>query len=144
MTNFNDQSIYRPAGFWIRVLANILDTIVVVIPLTFIVRLFTGTWDNEVYTNILSGLYYFIVPALWLGYSVGKRIVGIRIAKVNGEPVGFGTMFLRVFVASLVYAVTLGIGVIVSALMMGLREDKRGIQDFIAGTYVTYEKPNKY
>jgi uncharacterized RDD family membrane protein YckC len=44
-------------------------------------------------------------------------------------------------VAAIVYGITLGIAVIVSAFMIGLRKDKRAIHDFIAGTYVTYEKP---
>jgi uncharacterized RDD family membrane protein YckC len=48
---------------------------------------------------------------------------------------------MRVIVASLVYGITLGIGAIVSAFMIGLRKDKRSLHDFIAGTYVTYQKP---
>ncbi|WP_410511079.1 RDD family protein [Paenibacillus sp. BR2-3] len=142
MADYN-QSIIKPAGFWIRVLANILDTIVVMIPLAFISYLITGDWENDIYTNILSGLYYLILPVIWFGYTVGKRMVGIRIVKVNGETVGFGTMLMRVIVASIIYGITFGIAVIVSAFMMGMREDKRSIHDLIAGTYVTYEKPDK-
>jgi uncharacterized RDD family membrane protein YckC len=137
----NNQTIVRPAGFWIRFLASILDTIVVMVPLTFISYLITGAWEGDIYTSIISILYYLILPVVWFGYTVGKRIVGIRIVKVNGEKVGYGTMLMRYVVASLVYIVTLGIAGIVSAFMVGLRQDKRAIHDFIAGTYVTYEKP---
>jgi len=45
-------------------------------------------------------------------------------------------MLLRDLVAGLVYSVTLGIAVIVSIFMVALREDKRSIHDFIAGTKV--------
>ncbi|ESU33866.1 hypothetical protein G3A_04290 [Bacillus sp. 17376] len=69
--------------------------------------------------------------------------MGVRIAKVNGEKLGSGTMLMRTIVAGLVYVLTLGLGAIVSAFMVGIREDKRAIHDFIAGTYVTYEKPNE-
>jgi uncharacterized RDD family membrane protein YckC len=48
---------------------------------------------------------------------------------------------MRYLVAALVYAITLGIGVIVSAFMVGIRKDHRSIHDFIAGTYVTSNKP---
>ncbi|CAM3990706.1 RDD family protein [Paenibacillus alkaliterrae] len=137
----NTQSIVRPAGFWIRAAAIILDAIVVMVPLTFISYLITGAWGEDIYTNIISILYGLILPVIWLGYTVGKRIVGIRIVKVNGDKVGFGTMLMRVIVASIIYGVTLGIALIVSAFMIGLRNDKRSIHDFIAGTYVTYEKP---
>ena len=34
-------------------------------------------------------------------------------------------MVLRVIVAGIIYVVTLGIGLIVSAFMVGLRDDKR-------------------
>jgi uncharacterized RDD family membrane protein YckC len=86
-------------------------------------------------------LNFLLVPIYWSGYTIGKRIMGIRIVKVNGEKLGFGAMFLRAIVASLVYVVTLGIALIVSAVMVGVRQDKRAIHDFIAGTYVTTEKP---
>lgn len=48
-------------------------------------------------------------------------------------------MLLRMIVAAIIYGVTLGIAAIVSAFMVGIREDKRSIHDLIAGTYVTYE-----
>jgi uncharacterized RDD family membrane protein YckC len=134
------QSINRPAGFWIRLAANVLDTIVVMIPLSVISFLITGTWQGDIYTSIISFLYSLILPVIWTGYTVGKRIVGIRIMKVNGEKVGIGTMLLRVVVAGLIYGITLGIAALVSAFMVGLRKDKRAIHDLIAGTYVTYEK----
>jgi uncharacterized RDD family membrane protein YckC len=136
-----NDSIIKPAGFWIRAVACILDAIVVMVPIIFIGYLITGAWEDNIYTSIVSILYSIILPVVWLGYTVGKRIVGIRIVKVNGEKIGIGTMLMRVLVASLIYIVTLGIALIVSAFMIGLRNDKRSIHDLIAGTYVTYEKP---
>ena len=56
---------------------------------------------------------------------------------------GIGDMLMRVVVAGLIYAVTLGIAAIVSAFMVGLREDKRSLHDLIAGTYVTYNAPGE-
>ncbi len=52
-------------------------------------------------------------------------------------------MILRVLLGGLIYGVTFGIGVIVSAFMVGMREDKRSIHDFVAGTYVTYRSPDE-
>lgn len=60
---------------------------------------------------------------------------------MNGEKVGIGTMLMRFLVGSLIYIVTLGVALIVSAFMVGLHKDERAIHDFIAGTYVTYERP---
>lgn len=140
MESYN-QSINKPAGFWIRFAASILDTIIVMVPLAIISYFITGAWEGDISTSIASFLYYLILPVVWVGYTIGKRIVGIRIVKVNGEKVGFGTTLMRYVVASLIYIVTLGALVIVSLFMIGLRKDKRAIHDFVAGTYVTYEKP---
>ncbi len=133
--------ITEPAGFWRRLLANILDGLIVSIPLGLISYMIFGNWEENLFTSIVSFLYSLILPVVWMGYTVGKKLLGIRIAKVNGEKVGIGTMLMRTVVAALVYGITLGIGLIVSAFMVGLREDKRSIHDFIAGTYVTHQKP---
>ncbi len=130
----------KPAGFWKRVIASLLDTFIIGIPLTLISYFITGSWEENQFTMVIDGLYYLVVPVIWMGYTIGKKIVGIRIVKVNGGKLGFSAMFLRTFVAGLVYVATLGIGLIASVLMVGLRKDKRAIHDFIAGTYVTFEK----
>ncbi|MEH7885738.1 RDD family protein [Bacillus sp. JJ1609] len=132
----------RPAGFWVRVGAAILDGIIIGIPIAIISYLVTGNAEDSGISSTLNLLYTLLVPVVWSGYTVGKKIVGVRIAKVNGEKLGFGTMLMRTVVSGLVYLLTLGIGIIVSAFMVGLRQDKRAIHDLIAGTYVTYEKPN--
>jgi uncharacterized RDD family membrane protein YckC len=48
-------------------------------------------------------------------------------------------MLLRTLVSGIFYALTIGIGAIVSAFMVGIREDKRAIHDFIAGTEVVHD-----
>lgn len=137
--------VSSPAGFWIRLGASIIDAILLFFVLGFISLALYGQFTTEGYsfTDFLDHLYHLLLPIFWYGYTIGKRAVGIRIARVDGEKVGLGTMLLRNIVAGLVYVVTLGIGVIVSAFMVGLREDKRSIHDFIAGTYVTYDPPEE-
>lgn len=129
--NVND-----PAGFWIRFGAAILDGIIIGIPIALIAYILTGKSDGYL-ADALSFLYGLLTPVFWNGYTVGKRICGIRIAKVSdGMPPGIGTMLLRNVVAAIVYAITFGIALIVSAIMVGVRDDKRSIHDFIAGTEV--------
>jgi len=137
--------MYRPAGFWIRLGGNLLDGLIIGIPLGIIFAGFLGLSKqaSDSWVSILEMLYGIIVPVLWSGYVIGKRIVGIRIVKINGSNVHFGTMILRVFVGGIIYTITLGIGLIVSAFMVGLRADKRSIHDLIAGTYVTYAPPHE-
>ncbi|WP_079525309.1 RDD family protein [Halobacillus hunanensis] len=133
----------RSVGFWKRLGANVLDSLLVITPIAILGMILFG-WDfDSSYTDLIILPYSLIVPVLWKGYVVGKRIMGIRIVKVDGRNVGLWTMFMRLIVAGLVYVLTLGIGLIVSAFMVGLREDNRSIHDFIAGTYVTEAKPGE-
>lgn len=128
------------AGFRIRFLAVILDAIIVGIPLVIISLIITGGGDGkEYFTDIMSFLYSLLLPVIWGGYTIGKRICGIRIRRVGDHsPPGIGTMLLRLVVAGIIYGLTLGIGVIVSAFMIGLREDRRSIHDFVARTEVVH------
>ncbi|MGG4345883.1 RDD family protein [Paenibacillus lautus] len=128
------------AGFWIRLGANLLDGIIVSLPLWFIAGLITGNFENEPINNLIYGLYAMLVPVYWNGYTIGKRLCGIRIRKFDFlEPPGIGTMLLRNLVAGIVYTLTFGIGLIVSIIMVAMREDKRSLHDFIAGTEVVYD-----
>ncbi|MBY0087313.1 RDD family protein [Brevibacillus sp. M2.1A] len=131
----------NPVGFWLRLGAGLLDAIIVGLPLLLITYIITGNTEDNLVTNIISSLYSLLVPVFWHGYTVGKRIVGIRIARIDGEPVGVGTMLLRNLVGGIVYVITLGLGIIVSAIMIAVRQDKRSIHDLIAGTYVTSNQP---
>lgn len=135
----------NPAGFWIRFLASFLDSLILSIPVGFMTFMVYGTFTTESLNpiEVMELLYYLLVPILWMGYTLGKRIVNIRIVRVDGKKLGLGTMLMRYVVSTLVYILTLGIGMIVSAFMVGLREDKRAIHDFIAGTYVTYNPPSE-
>ncbi|WP_138751839.1 RDD family protein [Paenibacillus sinopodophylli] len=127
------------AGFWVRIGGSVLDGLIVGVPLFIISLILTGALEREEYvTDIISFLYALLLPVFWRGYTIGKRICGIQIRRLNGEPPGIGTMLLRNVVSGLFYGITLGIGLIVSAFMVGLRDDKRAIHDFIAGTEVVF------
>ncbi|WP_336774811.1 RDD family protein [Paenibacillus sp. MMO-58] len=129
---------FNRAGFWRRLGANILDGLIIGIPLTILAFIISGERENS-FTNIISFLYSLLIPVLWNGYTIGKKICGIQIRRLDGRPPGIGTMLLRNVVGGLVYAVTIGIAAVVSAFMVGMREDKRAIHDFIAGTVVVHD-----
>lgn len=131
-----------PAGFWIRFLALLLDGIIVGIPLLFFSYWMTGNWVvADKLSDFLAFLYALLVPVVWNGFTVGKRICNIRIRKEHDHlPPHIGTMLLREVVGTLVYALTLGIGIIVSIIMVAAREDKRSLHDLIAGTEVVYDE----
>lgn len=136
-----------PAGFWIRLLANFIDAVLVSFPLAIIAGMISFyvygidfiLEENTMISHILNFvlfLYTLILPVIWRGYVVGKRICGIRIVRIDGENVTLKNMLLRNVVGGLVYVLTFGVGLIISAFMVSLREDKRSIHDLIAGTQV--------
>ncbi|MFZ0369057.1 MAG: RDD family protein [Halobacillus sp.] len=136
--------VHYPASFRNRFLASVLDFIIIFLVTGSISYFLYGVfYDGENYypTDILGLLYTLLLPVLWSGYTLGRRLAGNRIVRIDGRKVGIGTMIVRVLVAGCAYALTLGIGLVVSAFMIGIREDKRAIHDFIAQTYVTTKEP---
>ncbi|KAB2329858.1 RDD family protein [Bacillus mesophilum] len=138
----NDEHDFREhAGFWIRLGAVLLDGLIIHIPIAIIFFLITGDINTEwmdtwVYT-LLNEAYLTIVPVLWGGYVIGKRICGIRIKRIDGKKLTLLTMILREVIGLyLLSMVTFGISMIVSAIMVGAGKQKRGLHDLIAGTYV--------
>lgn len=128
----------RPAGFWIRFLASFLDGILLSV-FFMILRLLgmesVSGWGDDILPH---AVYAFALPLLWNGYTVGKRIVGIRIVRMDGRDPGAMNMLVRVLIADLAYAALWGIPLIISAFMVGLRSDKRSIHDLLAGTQVVH------
>ncbi|MBS3679854.1 RDD family protein [Ornithinibacillus massiliensis] len=90
---------------------------------------------------IFSYLYDVFLPLFWNGYTVGKRILGIRIACLTGEKLTLGTMIIRGFLAQLLYSITAGILLIASIYLVATRTDRRSIHDLLARTYVTSNIP---
>ncbi|GAB3064131.1 RDD family protein [Salinicoccus sesuvii] len=135
------------AGFWIRLGARLLDALLVGMVIGTIVFLFQMNTESQT-TQVIEGvggiLYYVLLPAFVYGYTVAKRLLNIRIVKMDGSDVGLGTMVLREVLTGLIYGLTFGIAIIISMFMIGLRKDKRAIHDLIAGTYVTYDKPQHW
>lgn len=136
--------VERPAGFWIRLGALVLDGLLVFVVVLILGSLIGMNADSR--DGLQAGmdlLYTLLLPVFWYGYTVGKRICGIRTVKLDGSNVGFGTMLLRTVVAGFVYVITLGIAFIVSIFMVAFRKDKRGVHDMIAKTYVTHNRPEE-
>ncbi|MBY9081140.1 RDD family protein [Paenibacillus sp. HN-1] len=138
----------RNAGFWIRFAARFLDGIIFSLPISIIVFLLTGDDVREGggrrIVSILNILYAVLLPIFWDGQTIGKRICRIRIRRTNGAPLGIGTMLIRDGLIELLYSFTYGLAVLVSAVMVAARRDKRAIHDFAAGTEVVKDSYLEY
>lgn len=126
-------------GFGKRLLAYIIDSVIISFPLAIIGYVLFGDAPNEKVIDLVALLYMLVLPTLWKGRTIGKKAMGICIRTTEGYPPGFYRYALRAVIGNLLYAMTLGIGLVVSVFMVALREDRRAIHDFIAGTIVVYD-----
>jgi uncharacterized RDD family membrane protein YckC len=79
--------------------------------------------DAQLTTLLLFGAEIWLLTAL-TGYTLGKRVLGIRVARIDGKPVGLVMGLLR----------TVLLLVVVPALV--LDKDLRGLHDRAARTIV--------
>jgi uncharacterized RDD family membrane protein YckC len=136
-------AIFRYAGFWIRVLAVIIDSIIlqvlqyaVFIPLGL--TTFTGSRDLQSAAAIMSimilvvlNLVYYVVFWSQFGATPGKMALGLKVVRADGGPVSVGQSIGRYF-AEILSGITLGIGY----MMAGWDSEKRALHDRICETRV--------
>ncbi len=132
----------RPAGFWIRVVAAVIDFVVFTLVDVSLGRAARRVWGPgvhdsmalqftiSVFTLIFAALYVTLLHAA-TGQTLGKAMVGARVVLVDGGPLPLGTALLRFF-AYAFSCLPLGFGFV----MAGLRRDKRALHDLVAGTRV--------
>ena len=131
------------AGFWIRVAALIIDSIILY-AINFVLIFAVGL-DFIANPNALIS-YYAITIISYLVYfasfesssrqgTPGKMAVGIKIGNSKGEPISFANALGRYF-AKFLSGLILGIGY----LMAGWDDKKQSLHDKLANTYVFYNK----
>jgi len=134
--------VAKPAGFWIRVVAALLDFALFWLVKLSLAVMASRVWRSE--PDVALGAQGIVAACMALfvvlytialhaleGQTVGKLLVGIRVVGLDGEPPAFGASVLR-FVAYAASLLPLGLGFV----MAGLRSDKRALHDLLAGTRV--------
>jgi len=134
----------RYAGFWIRVVAYIIDAIILAIVGAVIAAALgvnvsdtqhltqNGRYQGAQALDLVVSFAYF--AGLWtvMGGSLGQRIFGMRIVDANsGAPIGFGKAALR-WLGLIISFLVCFIGVI----WVAFDGRKQGWMDKIAGTVV--------
>jgi uncharacterized RDD family membrane protein YckC len=82
---------------------------------------------------ILWAIFYCAYPVAAGGRTFGMAVVGLRVTRPDGTPVGGREAVVRVLALPLSF-LTLGIGF----LLILLRVDGRALQDLVGGTAVVY------
>jgi len=128
-------------GFWIRVVAYIIDGILLTIVCGVVDRLLginilASDWDHydpmaNVISLVIGWLYFALLESSERGATVGKMVMGLRVVTSDGQRLSFMNATGRYF-AKILSAIILCIGFI----MVAFTDKKRGLHDIIAGTLV--------
>jgi uncharacterized RDD family membrane protein YckC len=132
----------RAAGFWIRAVALVIDLVIVgfvKLSLDLMVGRRFGAeveqaWSFQTTIMLFTLLFtaaYTTLLHTWLGQTVGKSVVGVRVVAVDGRGLDGGPAFLR-YLGYYASIATFGFGYVMAAL----RRDKRALHDLIAGSRV--------
>jgi uncharacterized RDD family membrane protein YckC len=136
-----------PAGFWIRLVAVVLDSLVILTVQFLFTLVAQHLWGVELlettlfhgvvtlFTVVFSGAYSVVLHA-HEGQTLGKMLVNVRVEQVGGRPLSKSTALWR-WIASWIAAMPLLLGFVLA----GLRRDKRGLHDLLAGTRVVHATP---
>ncbi len=137
-------SVLVYAGFWLRIAAFILDTLLILVVL-FLIGFAIGfavnnakvvgnseTFDLfDIFSIILQWLYFAGMESSTAGGTFGKRAVDIRVVDLQGQRISFGRATGRYF-GKIISALILFIGF----FMIGFTSKKQGLHDMIADTLV--------
>ena len=129
----------RYAGFWIRLLAYILDAIVLGAITYPLVRVLSSMGIGDSSSNILSiaiSWMYFAVfeSSEWMA-SPGKKVLGLIVTDEQGMKISIGRATRR-YLAKIVSGLILGIGFI----MIAFTARKQGLHDKVFHTLVLRTK----
>jgi len=139
------------AGFWIRLGAYLIDLIILIVVAVVIgavlgVSIFTGSsnyYSPGASQGFLVVFYLIFIIVIWLYFAiqesspaqatVGKRAVNVKVTDLQGNRIGFGKATVRTIVRFIPIIGLLG------CLAIGFSDNKQGLHDWAAGTYVIYK-----
>ena len=150
-----DMADVRYAGFWIRVSANALDTVIFAAAYAAVFVLIELAFPGEIHRAMNTGIaspdgvvlfsrldmfswsmgvlvYALFLSSGWQG-TPGKRIHGIRVVTTDGEAVTFWRAFGRYF-ANIASLLPLAVGY----MMAGWTREKTALHDVICTTRVIH------
>ena len=143
-------STRQPAGFWIRVVAAIIDGLVVSVISSLVAGIIAivVVASDEANQDVVTGIGVFVgilavVCFNWLyealmtssprGATYGKRAIGARVVRGDGTQLSFGRATAR-YLAKTVITPLLPLGI--GYMLAGWTQGKRAIHDMIADTLV--------
>ena len=140
-----NEVIGTPGGFWIRLLAYIIDNMLLTIAGLLLTVILTGVdaeetvsqligestnWTATVVTLGMGAAYFTFSVGRW-GQTIGKAMLGLKVTRTDGSPLTYWRSFARHW-AYFASTIPLGLGF----LAIALGSQKRGWHDLLCDTRV--------
>ena len=149
MQNKTDNQVY--AGFFVRLAAYLIDSIIVgmilavvvrfpvwistlISPNNIVVRDFIFEYSIKDIVIYLLGAVYFIVLTYKTGATIGKKIMHIQVVSAEEREMTLFEVIYRETVGRFLSALIIYAGY----FLIGLQKEKRGLHDLMADTKVVY------
>jgi uncharacterized RDD family membrane protein YckC len=110
-------------GFWWRLLATLLDFL--------LVSLVLSALFHRMRWFLLAWVVYHLILWTWRGTTIGGIVFGLKIVRTDGQPMNFAVALVRLL-GGFLSAAALGLGF----FWAGWSRDKQSWHDKIAGTIV--------
>lgn len=136
------------AGFWVRVVAWIVDSALVSILQFFLSLALSGviglvigplSEEGDLGMTVLMALFgmvlavaYYVFFTGYSGQTPGKMLMRIKVVRTDGTALTYGRAFLREVIGKFTSGIILGIGY----LMVAFDNRKQGLHDKMADTFV--------
>ncbi len=139
-------------GFWIRVVARLIDGVTIGIAQACIALVFFGTFGAQFipgrtrsapvglllsfqFISYAIAILYEVAFLHYQGATLGKMALGLKVVRSNGESLGWGISVGRYFM----YFVS-GMILLVGYIMAGFDNEKRALHDRVCDTRVIYKR----
>lgn len=137
-------------GFWPRVGAYLIDSVIIGFPLGAILGVFIVTAGVDIadedalnvaslVVQVFGGLVtlvYFTLMNGAYGATLGKMALGLKVIKQDGSPIGYGLALGRIILMQVLSGCTCSLFFI----SVATNEEYRGWHDQICGTRVIYSR----
>ena len=144
-THNSEQYVLKPAGFWVRFWAYLIDLVVISSISSIVIyplfRIFG--WDVQGTTwyapiGFITGFIfylYFVLMTKFFQQTVGKMVFGLRVIGLKEESMSLSTILFREWIGRFFSATVLPL-----YWVIGFTPKKQGLHDFIADTMVIHEQ----
>lgn len=148
MQNRTDNQV--PAGFFVRLAAYLLDSLIVGAALLLVrIPLWISSWvspDNIIVRDFIFqysvadiliyilGVLYFIILTYKTGTTLGKKVLHLRVVSAEDRKMTLFEVVFRETVGRFLSGLILNVGYI----MIGVEKEKRGLHDLLSDTRVVY------